>query len=446
MATGSLLRALQRATRTSSTLNFSFSNPYFSRSISYHTELISSPSQYLVQLNPWKPTWVFRNFSHGRINFVTSQGKSKFEEHEYDQEKRQYKSKWICKKKFKMQLSRGKTKRKLANKKDPRNLRVIGKKQQKFLNAEERIIDKIDKAKIKEALLMEKLKRYEVPKAQGPEVKQECLTGEERFYMKKMARKGSNYLQVGVRGVYGGVIDNMHMHWKHHETVKVFCKPCRPGEVHEYAKEIARLSGGIPIQVIGNDTIVFYRGKNYVQPDIRRPVDTLSKKRALEKSKYMQSLEAVRHFIAVAEKELELQHRHVALCNGLSSYDLISISTEKDSAFPVSSEVTTEGLISHFDDFSIIPSDIELDHSHQELLQTEEETSESNDEYLSGSEVDVGDGSMSVTNVSSDKEEVSFFKFSLSKGSFCSSAISPTVESRFNFYIRDLHRERSTNS
>ncbi|RZC47603.1 hypothetical protein C5167_040544 [Papaver somniferum] len=389
MATGSLLRTLQRATRTSSTLNFSFSNPNCFRLISYNIQSISSSSQHLVKLNTWKPTWVFRNFSHGRINFVTSQGKSKFEAHEYEpQEKRQYKSKWKCKKKFKMQLLRAKTKRKLANKKDPRNLRVKGKKQQKFLNAEDRILDKIVKAKMKEALLMEKLKRYEVPKAQGPEVKQECLTGEERFYMKKMARKGSNYLQVGVRGVYGGVIDNMHMHWKHHETVKVFCKPCKPGEVHEYAEEIARLSGGIPIQ-----------------PDVRRPVDTLSKKRALEKSKYMQSLEAVRHFIAVAVKELELQYRHVALCNGPSSHDSISISTGKDSAFPGSSEVTTkEGLISHFDDFSIIPLEIEFDLSHQELSQSEE-TSESDDEYSSESEVDAGDGSMSVTNVSSDEEQ-----------------------------------------
>ncbi|KAI3965166.1 hypothetical protein MKX01_027657 [Papaver californicum] len=369
MATGSLLRTLQRATRTSSTLNFSFSTTNYSRLISHHSQSISSPSQCSVELNPWKPTWLFRNFSRGRIN---SQGKLKFEAHEYEPQK---KRKWISKKKFKMQLLREKTKRKLANKKDPRNLRVKGKKQQKFLNAEERIIDKIDKAKIKEALLMEKLKKYEVPKAQGPEVKQEFLTGEERFYMKKMAQKGSNYLQVGVRGVYGGVIDNMHMHWKNHETVKVFCKPCRPGEVHEYAKEIARLSGGIPIQVIGNDTIIFYRGKNYVQPEVRWPVDTLSKKRALEKSKYMQSLEAVRHFIAVAGKELELQYRHVALCNGPSSRDSdsISISTGKDSAFPGSSEMTTEkGLISCFDDFSTIPSDIEFDHSHQKLLQTDE--------------------------------------------------------------------------
>lgn len=33
----------------------------------------------------------------------------------------------------------------------------------------------------------------------------------------------------------------------------------------------------------------------------------------MEKSKYEQSLETVRHFIAVAEKELELYYRHIAL-------------------------------------------------------------------------------------------------------------------------------------
>ncbi|KAI3683285.1 hypothetical protein L1987_83788 [Smallanthus sonchifolius] len=213
----------------------------------------------------------------------------------------------------------------------------------------------VSQARIKESLLIERLKRYEVARLQGPMVKPVEVTGEERFYMKKMAQKGSNYVPVGRRGVFGGVILNMHMHWKKHETVKVICKPCKPGQVQDYANEIARLSGGIPIQVIGDDTIVFYRVKDYVQPEVMSPIDTLSKKKghknaklwhiievlgdsnlhpgrwhtplhscmitqnfeqvykALEKSKYEQSLEAVSHFIAISEKELELYHRHIAL-------------------------------------------------------------------------------------------------------------------------------------
>ncbi|KAK8921377.1 hypothetical protein KSP39_PZI019999 [Platanthera zijinensis] len=224
------------------------------------------------------------------------------------------KHKWKTKKRLKMQRKREKTKRKEANKRDPRCIRPKGqKKKQKFPTAEARIKYKIEKAKLKEALLVEKLKKYEVPQVQGPNPKEDLLTGEERFYMKKMSQKSSNYVPIGRRGIFGGVILNMHMHWKKHETVKVVCKPCKLGQVHEYAKELARLSGGLPIEIIGNDTIIFYRGKNYVQPEVMSPVDTLSKKRALEKSKYEQSLETVRRFIAVAEKELELYHRHIAL-------------------------------------------------------------------------------------------------------------------------------------
>ncbi|XP_042028918.1 uncharacterized CRM domain-containing protein At3g25440, chloroplastic-like [Salvia splendens] len=267
--------------------------------------------------------WQRRCISHGSVNVVISpEGKPKFETHETDPPK---KEKWKTKKRLKLQRMKEKQKRKAANKRDPRRLGVKGDKKRKFATAEERIKYKLEQARTKEALLIERLKRYEVSKAQGPMVKPEVLTGEERFYMKKMAQKRSNYVEVGRRGVYGGVILNMHMHWKRHETVEVICKPCKPGEVHEYADEIARLSGGIPIQIIKDNTIIFYRGKNYVQPKVMSPIDTLSKKRALEKSKYEQSLESVRQFIAIAEKELELYYRHVALYGGPNDRDPKSI-------------------------------------------------------------------------------------------------------------------------
>lgn len=43
---------------------------------------------------------------------------------------------------------------------------------------------------------------------------------------------------------------------------------------------------------------------------------------ALEKSKYEQSLETVRRFIAISEKELELYYRHVALYGDPNKRDL----------------------------------------------------------------------------------------------------------------------------
>ncbi|KAL3507086.1 hypothetical protein ACH5RR_032468 [Cinchona calisaya] len=308
-----LLGGLRRLS-ISSLLKPSFPiSPHFRPFLGNPSQPFSAIFRPSMELSPRNSWWAAsRNLSHGRVNLViTPEGKPKFETYEVEHPK---KEKWMTKKRLKMQRKREKQKRNAANKRDPRRLGVKGKKRkQKFANAEERIKDKLERAKIKEALLIERLKRYEVNKVQGPVVKPHQLTGEERFYMKKMAQKRSNYVPVGRRGVFGGVILNMHLHWKKHETVKVICKPCKPGQVNDYANEITRLSGGIPIQIIGDDAIVFYRGKDYVQPEVMSPIDTLSKKRALEKSKYEQSLESVRRFIAIAEKEIELYYRHVAL-------------------------------------------------------------------------------------------------------------------------------------
>ncbi|KQK11633.1 uncharacterized CRM domain-containing protein At3g25440, chloroplastic [Brachypodium distachyon] len=273
---------------------------------------VISPSRCVSPFCPFVNSWGVRWASYESVNLVlSSDGKPKFEIEEVEPSK---KGRYLTKRRLKLQRKREKRKRKEANKNDPRRIRPKGKKiKQKFPTAEARLKYKIEKAKLKEAMLIEKLKRYEVAKAEGPVAKPDDLNGEERFYLKKVSQKKSNYVPIGRRGVFGGVILNMHLHWKKHETVKVICKPCKPGQIQEYASEIARLSGGVPINIVGNDTVVFYRGKDYVQPDVMSPIDTLSKKKALEKSKYEQSLETVRRFIAVSEKELELYYQHVAL-------------------------------------------------------------------------------------------------------------------------------------
>ncbi|PPR81789.1 hypothetical protein GOBAR_AA38924 [Gossypium barbadense] len=167
-----------------------------------------------------------------------------------------------------------------------------------------------------EACLIEKLRKYEVPKAPAEAYDPEILTEEEIHYLKRTGEKKKNYVQVGRRGVFGGFVLNMHLHWKKHETVKVICKPCKPGKVYEHADELGRLSKGIVIDIKPNNTIIFYRGKNYVQPNIMSPADTLSKNFgylfiAMEKYKYEQSLDHTSEFIEKLEKELEeyLEHK-----------------------------------------------------------------------------------------------------------------------------------------
>ncbi|GKV22569.1 hypothetical protein SLEP1_g32430 [Rubroshorea leprosula] len=208
--------------------------------------------------------------------------------------------------------------------------RLKAKKKMNSPNPEVRIRYKLEKAKRKEAWLIEKLRKYEVPMAPAEAYDPEILTEEERHYLKRTGEKKKNYVPVGRRGVFGGVVLNMHLHWKKHETVKVICKPCKPGQVHEYAEELARLSKGIVIDIKPNNAILFYRGKNYVQPTVMSPPDTLSKEKALEKYRYEQSLEHTSQFIEKLEEELEAYHKHVA-----------DYKKSKDEALHIDCKVTT---------------------------------------------------------------------------------------------------------
>lgn len=109
----------------------------------------------------------------------------------------------------------------------------------------------------------------------------EILTPEEHFYYIKKAHKLKNYVPIGVRGISQGVILNMHLHWKKHETVKIIVKTFSPDEVKELAGDLARLSGGIVLDIHEENTIIMYRGKNYSQP----PTEIMSPKIALSKRK-----------------------------------------------------------------------------------------------------------------------------------------------------------------
>lgn len=101
-----------------------------------------------------------------------------------------------------------------------------------------------------------------------------------------MGLKCKNYVPVGRRGIYGGVILNMHLHWKKHQTLKVVVKTFSPEEVKEIAAELARLTGGIVLDIHEENTIIMYRGKNYSQPptEIMSPRETLSRKKVLSHS------------------------------------------------------------------------------------------------------------------------------------------------------------------
>jgi len=113
---------------------------------------------------------------------------------------------------------------------------------------------------------------------------------------------------------------------------------------------------------------------------------------ALEKSKYEQSLETVRRFIAVSEKELELYYRHVALYGIPQSQKAVLVCGDDREASLLKMGGLDQGkdqlphvAADHFSDFHI--SDV----------------SESDEEDTSGSEYDVNDNDTEgMINISED--------------------------------------------
>ncbi|KAF2284603.1 hypothetical protein GH714_027495 [Hevea brasiliensis] len=138
-------------------------------------------------------------------------------------------------------------------------------------------------ARMKEERLVQALKKIEPAESAETTHDPEILTPEEHFFFLKMGLKCKNYVPVGRRGIYQGVILNMHLHWKKHQTLKVVVKTFSPEEVKEIAAELARLTGGIVLDIHEENTIIMYRGKNYSQPptEIMSPRVTLSRKKEI---------------------------------------------------------------------------------------------------------------------------------------------------------------------
>lgn len=109
------------------------------------------------------------------------------------------------------------------------------------------------------------------------------------------------YLSIsGIRGVFDGVIENMHLHWKHREVVKLISKQKTLSFVEETARLLEYESGGMLVaieRVPKGYALIFYRGKNYRRPINIRPRNLLTKAKALKRAVAMQ-----RHEVSFPEK------------------------------------------------------------------------------------------------------------------------------------------------
>lgn len=91
----------------------------------------------------------------------------------------------------------------------------------------------------------------------------------------------------GRRGVFDGTVENMHLHWKHRELVKIISKQRNIKAALQEARTLEVESGGILVaveRVNKGYAIILYRGKNYERPACLRPKTLLTKREAMKRS------------------------------------------------------------------------------------------------------------------------------------------------------------------
>ncbi|KAK4395257.1 CRM-domain containing factor CFM3, chloroplastic/mitochondrial [Sesamum angolense] len=166
--------------------------------------------------------------------------------------------------------------------------------------------------KLKAEKLLSKIVASWVPVS--PSDDQETITDEERVMYRRVGLRMKAYLPLGIRGVFDGVIENMHLHWKHRELVKLISKEKELAFVEETARLLEYESGGILVaieRVPKGHALIYYRGKNYRRPITLRPRNLLTKAKALKRRVALQRYEALSQHITELEKTIEQMKQEI---------------------------------------------------------------------------------------------------------------------------------------
>lgn len=97
----------------------------------------------------------------------------------------------------------------------------------------------------------------------------------------------------GRRGVFDGVIEGIHQHWKYREVVSVITMQRQFSRVILIATMLEAESRGVLVSIKKlkkGYAIVLYRGKNYKRPSALETKNLLTKREAYRRSIEMQRL------------------------------------------------------------------------------------------------------------------------------------------------------------
>ncbi|RLM58907.1 hypothetical protein C2845_PM18G10310 [Panicum miliaceum] len=185
----------------------------------------------------------------------------------------------------------------------------------------------------------------------------ETITDEERFMFRKLGLRMKAFLLLGRRGVFDGTIENMHLHWKYRELVKILVKSKSFTEVKRTALSLEAESGGILVsvdKVSKGYAIVVFRGKNYKRPSTLRPRNLLSKRKALARSIELQRHQALSRHFAKLNKKVEQLKAELVQMEGVKEQGDEELYAKLDSAYSSDEEdmedEDDEAYLKRFDD------------------------------------------------------------------------------------------------
>ncbi|PHT75756.1 hypothetical protein T459_19278 [Capsicum annuum] len=127
----------------------------------------------------------------------------------------------------------------------------------------------------------------------------EVLSAEERFLFRNIGLNMKPFLLLGKRDVFDGTIENIHLHWKYRELVKIIAEKRSRAQIKHIAITLEAESGGLLVSIektAQGYAIILYRGKNYQCPNEFRPKNLLTKRQALACSIELQRCEVIYSF------------------------------------------------------------------------------------------------------------------------------------------------------
>ncbi|CAL5081114.1 unnamed protein product [Urochloa decumbens] len=184
----------------------------------------------------------------------------------------------------------------------------------------------------------------------------ETVTDEERFLFRKIGLKMRAFLMIGRREVFDGTVQNMHLHWKHRELVKIIVRGKSFAQVKHIAISLEAESEGVLISVDKTTkgyAIIFYRGKNYRRPQIMKPRNLLTRRQALARSIELQRCEALKHHISSLQGKIwKLNTQLVQMKAAMEKEDVKLIQTVEDDLSSDDDDVEDEGEEAYLQTYS----------------------------------------------------------------------------------------------